>query len=173
MFTTRPDTLYGATFMVLAPEHAYTNELTSGTEYEESVKAFQRKLQHLSEIERTATDVEKEGVFIGRHAINPLNGELLPIYIANYVLMDYGTGAIMAVPAHDERDFDFAKKYDLKVIPVVDPENPEIDVENLTAAFVAEGKMINSGEFNGMNNKEGIEKIIEKISDEGIGEKNS
>ncbi len=171
VFTTRPDTLFGATFMVLAPEHPYANELTDGTEYEESVKAFQHKLQHLSEIERTATDVEKEGMFIGRHAVNPLNGELIPIYIANYVMVDYGTGAIMAVPAHDERDFDFAKKYDLKIIPVVDPEDPEIDIHNLKAAFVAEGKMINSGEFDGLNNKEGIEKIIEKISNDGIGDK--
>ncbi|MBN2899434.1 MAG: leucine--tRNA ligase [Clostridia bacterium] len=171
VFTTRPDTLFGATFMVLAPEHPFTNELTDGTEFEVPVRAFQQKLQHLSEIERTSTDVEKEGMFIGRHCINPLNGELIPIYIANYVLMDYGTGAIMAVPAHDERDFDFAKKYDLNVIPVVDPENADIDVNNLTAAFVAEGKMINSGEFNGMNNKEAIEKIIEKINGMGIGEK--
>jgi leucyl-tRNA synthetase len=171
VFTTRPDTLFGATFMVLAPEHPYVEELIAGSDYEAPVKAFQQKLQHLSEIERTATDVEKEGLFIGRHCINPLNGELIPIYVANYVLMDYGTGAIMAVPAHDERDFDFATKYDLKIIPVVDPEDPEIDVNDLKAAFVAEGKMINSGEFNGMNNKVAIEKIIEKINEMGIGEK--
>lgn len=171
VFTTRPDTLFGATFMVLAPEHPYVESLIAGSEYEAPVKAFQQKLQHLSEIERTATDVEKEGLFIGRHCINPLTGDLIPIYVANYVLMDYGTGAVMAVPAHDERDFDFATKYDLKIIPVVDPEDADIDVNNLKAAFVAEGKMINSGEFNGMNNKVAIEKIIEKINDMGIGDK--
>ena len=171
VFTTRPDTIFGATFMVLAPEHPLTNELTNGSEFEKPVKDFQLKLQHLSEIERTATDVEKEGMFIGRYAINPFTGKQIPIYIANYVLMDYGTGAIMAVPAHDERDFEFAVKYDLDVIPVVDPESEDIDVNNLKEAFVAEGKMINSGEYDGLDNKEGIEKIIEDLNKKGIGKK--
>ncbi len=171
VFTTRPDTIFGATFMVLAPEHPYVDELVAGTEYEKAVKEFQDKLQHLSEIERTATDVEKEGLFIGRYCVNPLNGELIPIYIANYVLMDYGTGAIMAVPAHDDRDFEFAKKYDIKVVPVVDPKDENIDINNLTSAFVAEGEMINSGEFNGLNNIEANTKIIDKVSEMGIGEK--
>jgi leucyl-tRNA synthetase len=171
VFTTRPDTIFGATFMVLAPEHPLTNELTDGTEFEKSVKEFQVKLQHLSEIERTATDVEKDGMFIGRYAINPFTGNKIPIYIANYVLMDYGTGAIMAVPAHDERDFDFAKKYDLEVIPVVDPESKDIDINDLKEAFVAEGKMINSGEYDGFNNRDAIEKIIEDLNEKGIGKK--
>ena len=171
VFTTRPDTIFGATFMVLAPEHPLTNQLTDGTEFEKTVREFQLKLQHLSEIERTATDVEKEGMFIGRYAVNPFTGKQIPIYIANYVLMDYGTGAIMAVPAHDERDFEFAVKYDLEVIPVVDPESKDIDINNLKEAFVAEGKMINSGEYDGLDNKEGIDKIIEDLSKKGIGKK--
>ena len=127
------------------------------------------KLQNLSDIDRSSTALEKEGCFIGRYAVNPLNGKKIPIYIANYVLMDYGTGAIMAVPAHDTRDFDFAKKYGIEVIPVVDQANPEIDIEHLTEAFVAEGTMINSGSFDGLNNKDAMKHIIEYMEEKGIG----
>ncbi len=155
IFTTRPDTMYGVTYMVLAPEHEYVGELVKGTEYEESVKAFKTKIQHMSEIERTSTDTEKEGVFIGRYCINPLNGQEIPIYIANYVMVDYGTGAIMAVPAHDDRDEEFAKKYELQIIPVIDEDS----------------NMINSEEFNGMNSKEAFEKIVEKLEGSKIGKK--
>ena len=171
IFTTRPDTLFGVTYMVLAPEHPYVKELVEGTEYEAEVNEFMDKLQHLSEIERNATTLEKEGVYIGRNAINPLNGEEVPIYIANYVLMDYGTGAIMAVPAHDTRDFEFATKYNLKIVPVIDPSDENIDLYNLNEAFVAEGSMINSGEFNGLDNKEGIVKITDFLEEQKIGEK--
>jgi leucyl-tRNA synthetase len=173
IFTTRPDTLFGVTYMVLAPEHPYVSELVAGTEYESQVADFLEKLQYLSDIDRNATTLEKEGLFIGRYAINPLNGKEVPIYIANYVLMDYGTGAIMAVPAHDTRDFDFAVKYGLDIIPVVDTQDPDIDVNNLKAAFVAEGNMINSGEFNGMNNKEAIVKITDFLEEKGIGKKST
>ncbi len=169
IYTTRPDTLFGATFMVLAPEHPYVRELIEGTEYQAEAEAFMEKLQHLSDIDRSSTALEKEGCFIGRYAVNPLNGKKIPIYIANYVLMDYGTGAIMAVPAHDTRDFDFAKKYGIEVIPVVDPANPEIDIEHLTEAFVAEGTMINSGSFDGLNNKDAMKQIIEYMEEKGIG----
>jgi leucyl-tRNA synthetase len=169
IFTTRPDTLFGVTYMVLAPEHPYVKELAAGTEYEGAVAEFLGKLQYLSDIDRNSTTLEKEGLFIGRYAVNPLNGAEVPIYIANYVLMDYGTGAIMAVPAHDARDFDFAVKYDLPIIPVVDPHNPDINVNNLTEAFVAEGTMINSGEFNGKNNREAIRDIIAHLERNGIG----
>lgn len=169
IFTTRPDTLYGVTYMVLAPEHPYVKELIAGTEYEASVLEFLNKLQYLSDIDRSSTTLEKDGVFIGKYAINPLNGKKVPVYIANYVLMDYGTGAIMAVPAHDQRDFDFAKKYDIEIIPVVDPGNPEIDIHDLKEAFVAEGKMINSDKFNGMDNKEAIIKIVEYLEEQKIG----
>jgi leucyl-tRNA synthetase len=163
IFTTRPDTLFGVTYMVLAPEHPFVRELVSGSEFEKSVEDFLDKLQYMSDIDRTEATAEKEGVFLGRYAINPLNGKKVPIYIANYVLMDYGTGAIMAVPAHDQRDFDFAVKYDLDIIPVINPQNPDIDINNLKAAFEAEGTLINSGQFDGMDNITAQEKIIKNI----------
>ena len=169
IFTTRVDTLFGVTYMVLAPEHPYVNSLVEGTEYEQPVKEYIDRCQHMSDIERTSTSNEKTGVFIGKYAINPVNGKEVPIYISDYVLMGYGTGAIMAVPAHDERDFDFATKFGLDIIPVVDPGNPDIDVNNLKEAFVAEGTMINSGKFDGMNNREAIKKVIEWVEEEGIG----
>ena len=171
VYTTRADTLYGCTYMVMAPEHPYVKDLIRGTEYEKAALEYIDQAQHISEIERTSTTKEKTGVFIGRYGINPVNGKKVPIYISDYVLIGYGTGAIMAVPAHDQRDFDFARKFDLDIIPVVDPHNPEIDVNNLTEAFAAEGTMINSGEFDGMNNREAIPKMIEKLAAEGKGEK--
>ncbi len=171
IFTTRPDTLYGVTYMVMAPEHPYVEELVAGSEYEAPVKAYLDKVQHMSDIQRTSATNEKTGEFIGRYAINPVNGKKVPIYISDYVLMDYGTGAIMAVPAHDQRDFDFAKKFDLEIIPVVDTEDPDIDVYDLKAAFAAEGNMINSESFTGMNNKEAIAKIIDYLEEKGIGKK--
>ena len=155
VFTTRPDTVHGVTYMVLAPEHDLVKELVAGTEYEADVDAFVAKMHTMTEIERTSTDVEKEGMFIGRYVINPLTGEKAPIWIANYVLADYGTGAIMAVPAHDERDGEFAPKYNLEIIPVIDEDN----------------KMINSGEFNGMEASEAFNKIIEKIEEMNRGKK--
>ena len=171
IYTTRPDTLYGVTYMVLAPEHPFLKELVKGSQYEEAVMAYVDKVQHLSDIERTSTTKEKTGEFTGRYCINPLNGKRVPIFISDYVLMDYGTGAIMAVPSHDQRDFDFAKAFDLEIIPVVDPKRDDIDLDNLTEAFEAEGKLINSGKFNGMNNKEAIVKITEYLEEQGIGEK--
>ncbi|MGI6748773.1 MAG: leucine--tRNA ligase [Anaerovoracaceae bacterium] len=171
IFTTRPDTLFGVTYMVLAPEHPFVRELVSGSEFEKSVEDFLDKLQYMSDIDRTEATAEKEGVFLGRYAINPLNGKKVPIYIANYVLMDYGTGAIMAVPAHDQRDFDFAVKYDLDIIPVINPQNPDIDINNLKAAFEAEGTLINSGQFDGMDNITAQEKIIKYLEEKGIGKK--
>ena len=155
VFTTRPDTIYGVTYMVLAPEHDLVKELVAGTEYKTDVDAFVAKMHTMTEIERTSTDVEKEGMFIGKYVVNPLTGEKAPIWIANYVLADYGTGAIMAVPAHDERDGEFAQKYDLEIIHVIDEDN----------------KMINSGDFNGMDASEAFDKIIEKIEEMNRGKK--
>ena len=171
VFTTRADTLFGATYMVMSPEHPFVNELVAGRPEEAEVKAYQEKVRHMSDIERTSTSNEKTGVFIGRYAVNPVNGNEIPIYISDYVLMGYGTGAIMAVPAHDQRDFDFAKAFGLEIIPVVDPEDPSIDLYDLKEAFVAEGKMINSGQFDGMNNKEAIPKMIDWLNEQGIGDK--
>ncbi len=169
IYTTRPDTLFGVTYMVLSPEHPFLKDLVKGTEYEGPAFDYVEKVQHMSDIERTSTVGEKTGVFIGRYCINPLNGKRVPVFISDYVLMGYGTGAIMAVPAHDQRDFDFAKKFNLDIIPVVDTDDPDIDVYDLEAAFDAEGKMINSGPFDGMDNREAIEKITDHIEEKGIG----
>ncbi len=171
VFTTRADTLFGATYMVMSPEHPYIDELVAGSDVEPAVREYQDKVRHMSDIERTSTTNEKTGVFIGKYAINPVNNKEIPIYISDYVLMGYGTGAIMAVPAHDQRDFDFAKKFELEIIPVVDPESDEIDLYNLTEAFEAEGKMINSGQFDGLVNTEAIPKMIDWLNDQGIGDK--
>lgn len=155
VFTTRPDTVYGVSYMVLAPEHDLVKELVAGTEYEKDVEKFIAKMHTMSEIERTSSDLEKEGMFIGKHVVNPLNGEKVELWIANYVLADYGTGAVMAVPAHDERDAEFAAKYDLKVVEVINEENI----------------MLNSGEFNGMDASKAFNAIIEKIEQMEIGKK--
>ena len=171
VFTTRADTLFGATYMVMSPEHPFVNELVAGSPQEAEVLEYQEKARRMTDIERTSTSNEKTGVFTGRYAINPVNDKEIPIYISDYVLMGYGTGAIMAVPAHDQRDFDFAKKFGLDIIPVVDPEDPSIDLYDLKEAFVAEGKMINSGRFDGMNNKEAIPAMIEWLNEQGIGDK--
>lgn len=171
IFTTRPDTLFGVTYMVLAPEHPYVNELVAGSEYEAAVKEYVTRVSHMSDIERTSSVGDKTGVFIGRYSINPMNKTRVPIFISDYVLMGYGTGAIMAVPAHDQRDFEFAKKFNLQIIPVVDDGKNPIEVNKMTEALVAEGKMINSGKFDGMNNKEAITAITADLEQRGIGKK--
>ena len=155
VYTTRPDTTYGVIFMVLAPESELVQELVAGTEYEADVNAFVQKMHTKTEIERTSSDAEKEGMFIGKYVINPVNGNKIPVWIANYVLADYGTGAIMAVPAHDDRDKEFAQKYNLDIIPVIDEDN----------------KMINSEEFNGMDASKAFDGIVEKLDKENRGKK--
>ncbi|SCY84158.1 leucine--tRNA ligase [Alkaliphilus peptidifermentans] len=170
VFTTRPDTIFGVTYMVLAPEHPYVAEMVKGTEYEDKVEAIISKLQHMSDIERTSTDIEKEGIFIGQYCSNPISGKKIPIYIANYVLIDYGTGAIMAVPGHDQRDLEFARKYNIEVIPVIKPEEEEdFKIENV--AYDGDGVMVNSGEFDGMKTGEAYEKICELIEEKQAGKK--
>lgn len=171
VFTTRADTLFGCTYMVMAPEHPYLEELVQGTEYEEEARRYMQEVQHMDEIERTSTVKEKTGVFIGKYAINPVNGKKVPIFISDYVLMGYGTGAIMAVPAHDQRDFDFAKKFDLEIIPVVESKDPSVDINDLKEAFVAEGTMINSGEYDGMNNRKVIPMMVDWLAEHNSGEK--
>ncbi len=155
VYTTRPDTIFGSTFMVLAPESQLARELVAGTKYEPVLDEFLAKMHTMTQIEREAADLEKEGEFIGKYVINPLTGKKMPIWIANYVLADYGTGAVMGVAAHDDRDNDFAKKYDLEIIPVIDEDD----------------KMINSGQFDGMNKDEAFDKIIEKLEEMGKGNK--
>jgi leucyl-tRNA synthetase len=171
IFTTRPDTLYGCTYMVLAPEHPFVSELTAGTEYEAPIGDFVKRLAKQSEIERTSTEAVKEGLFTGRYALHPLTGAKLPIYVANYVLMDYGTGAIMAVPAHDERDFEFAKKYDLEIVEVIrsSAKETEKDADSASELFTGKGVMVNSAEFTGLGSEEGTERIVKKLSETGIG----
>ena len=171
VYTTRPDTLFGVTYMVIAPEHPYVKDLTAGTEYEEAVNKYVEDAARKSEIERTSLTKEKTGIFTGKYAINPVNGKKVPIFISDYVLIDYGTGAIMAVPAHDQRDFEFAKKFDLEIIPVVDVEDPDVDLNNLKEAAVATGKMINSGEYTGMKNTEAMAKITADLEAKGLGKK--
>lgn len=170
IFTTRPDTLFGATFMVLAPEHPLVKTLVT-PEHQAEVDAFMDRLQYLSDIDRNSTTLEKEGCFTGSYAINPLTDKRIPIYIANYILMDYGTGAIMAVPAHDQRDFDFASKYGIEIIPVIQSQDPAVDMNNLTEPLLTDGPMINSGQFNGLNNREALPKIVKYIEEKGLGKK--
>ncbi|MGI5921459.1 MAG: leucine--tRNA ligase [Syntrophomonadaceae bacterium] len=169
VFTTRPDTVFGVTYMVLAPEHPLVKKLSQGTAQEQAVQDFIDKMKFISDLDRTATDTEKEGVFTGAYAINPLNGERIPIWIANYVLMDYGTGAIMAVPAHDQRDFDFARKYHLPIRVVIKSEESPADASEMSEAYSGNGVMVNSGSYNGLSVEEGKKQIIAFMEANNIG----
>ena len=153
VYTTRPDTLWGATFMVLSPEHRLVDALTTDEQREE-INTYREQAAAATEIERTAENREKTGVFTGSYAVNPVNGEKIPVWIADYVMVTYGTGAIMAVPYGDQRDFEFARKFDLDIVPVVQPEDVEekVTVDNLTEAYDGPGTMINSGPLNGIKN---------------------
>lgn len=169
VFTTRPDTLWGVTFMVLAPEHSLVKKLTKD-ENSESVDSYIAQTLRQSDIQREATDKEKTGVFTGSFAINPVNGEKIPIWIADYVLMTYGTGAIMAVPAHDQRDFEFARKFNLPIRVVIQPEglSPLNDVD-LVEAVPASGAMVNSGELTGTPGELAFQKAIEYVKAKNAG----
>ncbi len=169
VFTTRPDTLYGAMFMVLAPEHPLTLALSKGTEQESAIDAFVKKVNRQDTIDRTSETGEKEGVFTGAYALNPLNGEAIPVWTANFVLMDYGTGAIMSVPAHDQRDLDFARKYNLPVRVVIQSKDQTLDDGNMTQAYSADGAMIHSSTFNGLIGQEARSKVCEYLEKESIG----
>ena len=165
VYTTRPDTLYGATFMVLAPEHAMAKELAS-EEKRAEVEDYIFKASMKSSVDRLQ-DKEKTGVFTGSYAINPINGAKVPIWLSDYVLADYGTGAIMCVPAHDDRDFEFARKFDIPIIQVIAKDG--VEIENMTEAYTAPGIMINSGEFNGMNSEDAKRDLPEMLEKRGIG----
>lgn len=169
VFTTRPDTLFGATFMSLAPEHPMVLKLASGTSEEGEVKAFVESMKGLDRIARTDDSREKEGVFTGGYAINPVNGEEIPVYTANFVLMEYGTGAVMAVPAHDQRDFEFAGKYDIPVKVVIQPMGEKISWKTMDAAYTEAGLMDNSGDFNGMNSEDAKAAIIKHLEERSAG----
>lgn len=169
VFTTRPDTVFGVTYMVLAPEHPLVKKLVQGTPCEKDVTEFADRMKYLNELARTSTDAVKEGVFTGRYAINPMNGEEVPIWIANYVLMEYGTGAIMAVPAHDQRDFEFAKKYNIPIRIVIQKPDGSLTADSMKESYTGDGKLVNSGKFNGLTNDEGISGVIKYMESNGIG----
>ena len=167
VFTTRPDTIFGATYLVLAPEHPILSELLTGTE-RENLDEYINRIKSRSDLERTSLIKEKEGIFTNLFAINPVNGQVLPIYVADYVLLTYGTGAIMAVPAHDQRDFEFAVKYNLPVVQVIKPDSVG---NSLNEAYEGEGVMINSSQFNSMNSIEARKAITDYLEKMGVGKK--
>jgi len=169
IYTTRPDTLYGVTFFLLAPEHPLVDELTMGTEREAEVKAFRERVLGRSTFERTALEAEKDGVFLGDYVINPVNGERVPVYSANFVLIEYGTGAVMAVPAHDQRDFEFARKYGLPIQVVINPPEGELTADGMDAAYEDPGTMVDSADFTGTENERGMEAVCDMLEKNGWG----
>ena len=173
VYTTRIDTLFGVSNVVLAPEHPLVRELVSGTEYETKVLAFIKKMQGLNEIARTSAEAEKEGLFIGAYCLNPLSGKKVPIWITNYVLLEYGTGAVMGVPAHDDRDFDFAKKYDLAINTVIVPAGsaPEMKDQPLKSAYTEDGILVNSGPFDGLSIKDAQDQMADELERLGMGQR--
>jgi len=168
-FTTRPDTVFGITYMVLAAEHPLLNEMVKGTDTEDEVLLFADRVQRTELIERTAEGKEKEGIDTGRRFINPATGEEFPIYVADYVVMEYGTGAVMGVPAHDQRDFEFAKKYGLPIRVVIQDESVLHDGATMDMAYTGDGPMVNSGPFDGENNREAMSGVIKYMEEKGWG----
>ncbi|WP_369017237.1 leucine--tRNA ligase [Thermatribacter velox] len=166
VFTTRPDTIFGVTFFVLAPEHPLVERLVRGTPKEEEVRKFKERISKKSEIERTSDLSDKEGLALEKDVVHPITGQRIPIWVADYVLLEYGSGAVMGVPAHDERDFAFAKKYGLPIIPVIQPPNGDWDGE----CYSGDGIMINSGAFSGLPSEEGKKKIIAFLKEQGLGD---
>src|SRR3990172_1045056 len=156
VFTTRQDTIYGATFLSLAVEHPLALELPQGTSQQGIVRGFVERMKKVSQARRGTEEVEKEGVFTGAYCLNPFTQEKIPVYLANFVLMEYGTGSVMAVPAHDQRDFEFARKYDLPIRVVIQPDGERLSDDRMNETFDGVGVMVNSGEFDGMKSDEGI-----------------
>jgi leucyl-tRNA synthetase len=171
VFTTRHDTVFGATFMCLAPEHPLVPQLAAGTAQAQAVSDFIERISLQDRSSKALENYEKEGVFTGRYCLNPMNGRRMPIYTANFALMEYGTGAVMSVLAHDQRDFDFARKYNLPVIPVVQPEGTLLDGAAMTEAYAGEGLMINSAPFDGLPNRQAMEKIADLLESKGLGKR--
>ncbi len=169
VFTTRADTIFGATYVVLAPEHPLVKKLIAGTPQEKKVLEFITKTANISKSMRMSGDQRKDGMFTGRKAINPVNGEAVPIYVGDYVLMEYGTGAIMAVPAHDQRDFEFARQHELPMrIVIADPQHPDLSVDKMTKAYEAPGALVNSQQFNGVANEDAKKQIAEWMAKERL-----
>lgn len=171
IFTTRIDTIFGVTFMVFAPEHPLVKKWVKGTKYEKDFEKFFKEVRKESKFERTSEKSEKKGMFIGKYAINPINNEEVPIYISNFVVYEYGAGAVMGVPAHDQRDFDFAKKYNLQIKIVIQSDSYEIKEGKMTKAYLEDGHLVHSEEFNDMNNREAIGEISKKLEKSGKGKR--
>jgi leucyl-tRNA synthetase len=169
IFTTRPDTIYGVTFMAIAPEHPLIERIVEGAENESELRRFVQRVKCEDKIKRTSEDYEKEGVFTGKYVLNPLNNEKVPLYIANFVLLEYGTGAIMGVPAHDQRDFEFTRKYGIPVKVVIQNRDQSLDSETMTEAYVEDGINVDSGPITGLQNREGIDKITSYIEEKEFG----
>ncbi|MFH1849878.1 MAG: leucine--tRNA ligase [archaeon] len=163
IFTTRPDTVFGVTFMVFAPEHPLVREWAKGTEYEADFEKFLKEVQQEDRFMRTSEESEKKGMFIGKYALHPFTGQKIPIYVGNFVIYEYGAGAVMAVPAHDQRDFDFAKKFGIPIKIVIQPEAYDIDERKMSRAYLDDGHLVDSGDFSGMNNREAIADISNKL----------
>jgi leucyl-tRNA synthetase len=171
VFTTRQDTLFGATFMLVAAEHPLVMELVKGKACEKDVRQFVEKIKKQDKLMRTSEYYEKEGIFLDAYCKNPLTGREMPIYAANFVLADYGTGCVMAVPTHDQRDFEFAKKFNLPLIVVISPKDKTLDPASMTEAYIDEGILVNSGKFNGMENTKVLEAIADFLESEGKGKR--
>ncbi|BBB92740.1 MAG TPA: leucine--tRNA ligase [Methylomusa anaerophila] len=171
VYTTRHDTVFGVSYIVLAPEHPLVNRLIAGKAEEPVVRAFVEKVRNMSDISRTSTETVKEGVFTGAYAEHPFTRDKVPIWVANYVLVEYGTGAVMGVPAHDQRDWEFASKYGLEKKIVIQPQGVELSVEQMTGAYSEPGIIINSGEFTGIDSELGKTKIAEWLESKGIGKR--
>ncbi len=171
VFTTRPDTLFGVVFMTLAPEHPLVDSLIKGKEKEAELRAFIERIRNMDRIERQADDIEKEGIFTGNYCLHPLTGRRVPIWLGNFVLAEYGTGAVMAVPAHDQRDFDFSRKYGIDFIPVVQPAGETLEASTMDHAVEEPGFLINSGEFNGLPSDKAKGAIVDALARIGRGKK--
>lgn len=170
-YTTRPDTVFGVTYFVLAPEHPLVEQVTKGTSIENDVKAFVEKCRKMDRIKRTSVELEKEGMPLGKEILNPVNGDRVPLWIANYALMDYGTGAVMAVPGHDQRDFEFAKQHNLSIRVVVQKPEGGLHEDTMTEAFEDDGLTVNSGQFDGLPTPETIEKIGLWMEEKNLGKR--
>ncbi len=170
IFTTRPDTIFGVTFMSIAAEHPLLEKLVAGTDREQEVLDFANQIKVEKQQRNIEEEVVKKGIFTGRYCINPFNGEKVPVYVANFVLVEYGTGAVMAVPAHDQRDFEFARQYDLPITPVVIPEGTDLVADKMTEASTAAGVLKNSGNFTGLDSEDAKTKIIAHAKENGFGD---
>ncbi|KKM71343.1 hypothetical protein LCGC14_1431580 [marine sediment metagenome] len=165
IFTTRPDTLYGVTFMVFAPEHPWVREWVKGSQYEEEFEVLYQEVMHQNIFERTDINLEKKGMFIGKYSVNPITKEEIPVYISNFVVYEYGAGAVMAVPAHDQRDFEFAKEFEIPIKIVIQPHDYDLNKAKMTRSYEGDGSLVHSGEFDGMENRSAIKIITEKLEE--------